>query len=78
MILRPIFHESCTRSFCTAVALMFVLVALLLAAGCDDVTQSHAQDLVIVKLNHDGSTAWAKTIESGKKYRIMLYALLAS
>ncbi len=70
MIRCPIFPESRTRSFCAAVALIVLLVALLLAAGCNDVTQSHAQDLVIVKLNHDGSTAWAKTIESGKKYRI--------
>lgn len=31
---------------------------------------SHSQDLVIVKLNHDGSTAWNQTIESGKNYNI--------
>lgn len=55
---------------------MFVLVALLLAAGCigcvliptgciesDYITD---EDIVAIKLNSDGSTAWIKTIDSGK------------
>ena len=49
--------------------LTFLLcIAVLLAAGCEDAIHSHSQDIVIVKLNHDGSTAWIKTVDSGKNY----------
>ena len=54
--------------FVEIIALLFVLAAMLLVAGCEDVMHSHSQDIVIVKLNHDGSTAWIKTIDSGKNY----------
>jgi len=66
----PIVPESRRRPLHGAVALVLVMAAVLLAAGCEDVIHSHAQDLVIVKLNHDGSTAWIKTIDTGKNYRM--------
>jgi hypothetical protein len=66
MTARPIFPESRRRPVRIAVALMLVLVAVLLAAGCIGGDVTHEQDLTIIKINHDGSMAWMKTIDSGK------------
>jgi hypothetical protein len=46
-------------------ALMLVMVAVLLEAGCmgDCIKE---QDGVIIKLNQDGDTSWTHTIDSGK------------
>ncbi len=70
MTARPLDPENRRRPLLAAVALVLVMVVVLLATGCEDVIHNHAQDLVIVKLNHDGSTAWIKTIATGKNYNI--------
>jgi len=49
-----------------AAALCLVMVAVVLAAGCVGGDIIREQDLVVIKLNHNGTTAWMKTIDSGK------------
>ena len=68
MTVRPVDPESRRRLVYAAVALVLVMGAVLLAAGCDEVIRTGAQDIVVIKLNHDGSTAWTKTIDGGKHY----------
>lgn len=47
-------------------ALVLVLIAVLLAAGCIGGDYIREQDVVIVKLNDNGDVSWTKTIDSGK------------
>jgi hypothetical protein len=65
MTARPILDESCRRPFIAAVALVLVMVAVLLAAGCNDEGVVQTQDIEIVKIQNDGNLAWSKTIDYG-------------
>ncbi len=65
MTRRPIFPESRTRSFCAAVALMFVLVALLLAAGCSGDCPDVLHTATMTKLDSDGTITWTKVLDRG-------------
>lgn len=53
-------------SFCAAVALILVILAILITVGCKGVDTKWDQDLHLIKLNQDGSVAWTKIINSGK------------
>jgi hypothetical protein len=70
MTVRPRDPGSRRRPLHAAVALVFVMVAVLLAAGCFYMAgmsdNKRDEDIVAIKLNSDGSTAWMKTIDSGK------------
>ena len=69
MTARPIVPESRRRPVCIAVALMLVMVAVLLAAGCAGWTggkYTHDQNILITKLNPDGIIVWTKLIDTGK------------
>ena len=65
MTARPLDPANRRMPVSAAVALMIMMVAVLLAAGCDAPPKEN-QDLHLVKLNHDGSVAWTKVIDSGK------------
>jgi hypothetical protein len=69
MTARPIFPESRRRPLRIAVALMLVIVAVLLVAGCAGWTGGkyiHDQNILITKLNPDGIIVWTKLIDTGK------------
>lgn len=66
MTARPIFLKDRRRPVYAAVALVLVMVALLLAAGCIGGDYTKDNDIRIIKLNNNGSIAWIKTIDSGK------------
>lgn len=76
MTARPIVPKIRRSQVCSAVGLLLVMVAVLLAAGCigcvllpTGCIQSNYitdEDIVAIKLNSDGSTEWMKTIDSGK------------
>jgi len=65
MTARPIFTESRRRPVFAAVALVLVMVAVLLATGCNDEGVVQTQDIEIVKIQNDGTLAWSKTIDYG-------------
>jgi hypothetical protein len=64
MTARPLDPESRGRPVYTVVALVIVMVAVLLAAGCSNYPKN--QDLYVIKLNPDSSIAWTKIIDSGE------------
>ena len=69
MSARQIFPESRRKPLCAAVALVLVMVAVLMAAGCvgwDGGKYTHDQDILITKLNPDGIIVWTKLIDTGK------------
>jgi hypothetical protein len=49
-----------------AVVLVLVMAAVLLVAGCIGSDSKSDQDIHLIKLNHDGSVAWTKLIDTGK------------
>jgi hypothetical protein len=62
MTARPIDPESRRRPLRTAVVLVFVMVAVLLAAGCDETPN---KDIVVVKLTPNATLSWSKVIDTG-------------
>jgi hypothetical protein len=62
MTARPLVPESRRRPVSAAVALVLVMVAVLLAAGCDD-PEDYAVDRVLIKLSGNGSLEWTKTVD---------------
>jgi hypothetical protein len=66
MTARPLDLESRGRTLRIAVALVLVMGAVLLAAGCMGGDLKMDQDLAVIKLNQNGSLAWMKMIDSGK------------
>lgn len=66
MIERSIFSDRPRSPVRPVVALIVLMVILLLTAGCMGGDIILEQDLAVIKLNHDGSMAWMKTIDSGK------------
>ncbi len=65
MTARPLDPDCRRRPLCAAVALVLVMVAVLLAAGCIGSDAKLDQDIHLIKLNHDGSVAWTKVIDTG-------------
>jgi hypothetical protein len=70
MIRRRIFPESRNRSFFAAIALMFVLVALLLAAGCSGDCPQVLHTATLTKLDSNGNITWTKVLDTGISNRI--------
>ncbi len=66
MIAHPLVPDSRRMPVFAAVALLLVMVAVLLAAGCIGGDYKSDQDIHIIKLNQDGSVAWMKVIDTGK------------
>lgn len=62
MTARPIDPESRRRPLRIAVALVLVMVAVLLAAGCDETPN---KDIVVVKLTPNATLSWSKVIDTG-------------
>jgi hypothetical protein len=62
MTARPIFPERGRRLTCAAVALVLVMVAVLLAAGCEKPIDRH---IAIIKISEYGFQEWNKVIDSG-------------
>ncbi len=67
MTARPIDPESRRRPVYATVAPVLMMVAVLLAAGCMGGDYAIDEDINVIKLNHEGSTAWMKTIDSGQE-----------
>jgi hypothetical protein len=69
MTARPIFPECRRRPMRAAVALVLVMVAVLLAAGCggwNGGRYERDQDILITKMNPEGVIVWTKMIDTGK------------
>ena len=62
MTARPVDPDCRRRPVYAAVALVLVMVAVLLAAGCDETPN---KDIIVVKLTPNATLSWSKVIDTG-------------